>query len=194
MSGIGVAGGAVRKQRKAPARKFYAVRRGARTGIFEDWEECKGYVYGFKNASFKSFAKADEAQAWLEGSPPPPDSGRLSEDGCESSGSDQAWRAEASYSPSESLVTPGATYRLDFDGGARGNPGPAGFGYAIVDAGADTILMKRGGCLPLPTTNNVAEYSGLIAGLEAALALGVRNIAVQGDSEVVVKQWRGCTR
>lgn len=78
------------------------------------------------------------------------------------------------------------------DGGSRGNPGPAAYGAVLFDDGGD--VLREVGAFLGTTTNNVAEWSGLIAGLEAALELGVDEIAVRLDSELVVKQLSGAYR
>lgn len=78
---------------------------------------------------------------------------------------------------------------VEADGGSRGNPGPAGYG-AIVCDGDNEILLERKGYLGI-TTNNVAEYSGLICGLTAAKELGARAVAVRMDSKLVVEQMNG---
>ena len=98
----------------------------------------------------------------------------------------------------------------EFDGASRGNPGPAGAGAALLE-GTDgsqvcmsimlpgchsfnqplaCCLLQVGSiCLNLGImTNNQAEYYGLLAGLEACKAVGVRRISVRGDSQLVVKQ------
>jgi ribonuclease HI len=79
--------------------------------------------------------------------------------------------------------------KLSTDGGARGNPGPAAFGY-VLEAPDGTVLEARGETIGV-ATNNVAEYRALIAGLEAALARGVTELEVVSDSELLVKQMRG---
>lgn len=79
--------------------------------------------------------------------------------------------------------------RLSTDGGARGNPGPAAFGY-VVEAEDGTVLAEHGERIGV-ATNNVAEYRALIAGLERAIALGVDEVDVVSDSELLVKQMRG---
>jgi ribonuclease HI len=76
-----------------------------------------------------------------------------------------------------------------FDGGARGNPGPAGFGVHIVDD-AGTVLSEQHGSLGI-ATNNVAEYRGLIAALQWAVEHGVTQLTVRGDSLLIVEQMRG---
>jgi ribonuclease HI len=79
--------------------------------------------------------------------------------------------------------------RLSTDGGARGNPGPAAYGY-VLEAEDGTVLDARGEAIGV-ATNNVAEYRGLIAGLAKALELGVTEVEVVADSELLVKQMRG---
>jgi ribonuclease HI len=79
--------------------------------------------------------------------------------------------------------------RLSTDGGARGNPGPAAYGY-VLETEDGTVLAAQGETIGV-ATNNVAEYSALIAGLEKALELGVGEVEVVSDSELMVKQMRG---
>ena len=79
--------------------------------------------------------------------------------------------------------------RLSTDGGARGNPGPAAFGY-VLEAEDGTVLAQHGEAIGV-ATNNVAEYRALLAGLARALALGVSELEVVSDSELLVKQMRG---
>lgn len=79
--------------------------------------------------------------------------------------------------------------RLFTDGGARGNPGPAAYGYVLEDADG-TVLDARGEAIGV-ATNNVAEYSGLVAGLTKAVELGVGELEVVSDSELMVRQMTG---
>jgi ribonuclease HI len=79
--------------------------------------------------------------------------------------------------------------KLSTDGGARGNPGPAAYGY-VLETEDGTVLDARGETIGR-ATNNVAEYRALIAGLESAAERGVTELAVVSDSELLVKQMRG---
>jgi len=79
---------------------------------------------------------------------------------------------------------------VEADGGSRGNPGPAGYGAVVLDAGSGELLAERSGFLGI-TTNNVAEYQGLIAGLTAAAELGARTVTVRMDSKLVIEQMSG---
>lgn len=79
---------------------------------------------------------------------------------------------------------------VEADGGSRGNPGPAGYGAVVRDAASGAVLAERKDGLGV-TTNNVAEYRGLIAGLEAARHVGATEVAVRMDSRLVVEQMLG---
>jgi probable phosphoglycerate mutase len=79
---------------------------------------------------------------------------------------------------------------LEADGGARGNPGPAGYGAVVRDAATGAVLAERSESLGI-ATNNVAEYSGLIAGLRAAAELGATDVEIRMDSKLVIEQMAG---
>jgi ribonuclease HI len=78
------------------------------------------------------------------------------------------------------------------DGGSRGNPGPSAIGAVVLDPASDpprrlaTVSEYIG-----VTTNNVAEYRALVAGLEAAAPYGARRVRVRADSKLVVEQVKG---
>jgi probable phosphoglycerate mutase len=75
------------------------------------------------------------------------------------------------------------------DGGARGNPGPAGYGVRIESADG-TVIDELHGALGI-ATNNVAEYNGLLAALEWAVDHDARELRIRSDSELLVKQMLG---
>ncbi len=79
--------------------------------------------------------------------------------------------------------------RLQTDGGARGNPGPAGIGVVIKNAQGE-IVEQQAKFLGI-TTNNQAEYRAVILGLERCLALGGTEVEVVADSELLIKQAMG---
>ena len=79
--------------------------------------------------------------------------------------------------------------RLSTDGGSRGNPGPAAYGY-VLESEDGHVLDARGEAIGT-ATNNVAEYRGLLAGLESALERGVSELEVVSDSELLVRQMLG---
>ena len=81
---------------------------------------------------------------------------------------------------------------LMVDGAARGNPGEAGCGAIIYDEAGEVVKEL---CRYLGhTTNNVAEYQGLLVGLEGALRLGARRLQIRSDSELLVRQLNGLYR
>ncbi|OBA78083.1 bifunctional RNase H/acid phosphatase [Mycobacterium sp. 1164966.3] len=80
--------------------------------------------------------------------------------------------------------------RIEADGGSRGNPGPAGYGAVVRSADGATVLAETKEAIGR-ATNNVAEYRGLIAGLDAAVKLGATEAAVSMDSKLVVEQMSG---
>jgi ribonuclease HI/probable phosphoglycerate mutase len=90
-------------------------------------------------------------------------------------------------------------YTLMFDGGSRGNPGISGCGFIIYSSidenenNSQKIIEIASGSEYLGNnqTNNYAEYSGLIKGLEAALSVGLTNLKIEGDSILVIRQMLG---
>ncbi|MFF4617963.1 bifunctional RNase H/acid phosphatase [Nonomuraea jabiensis] len=84
------------------------------------------------------------------------------------------------------------SYVIEADGGSRGNPGPAGYGAVVMDASDGQVLAEAAEAIGV-TTNNVAEYRGLIAGLQAVLRLGGEGapVAVRMDSKLVIEQMAG---
>src|SRR3954447_5802428 len=76
---------------------------------------------------------------------------------------------------------------IEADGGARGNPGPAGYGAVVRDADTGAVLREVADGIGV-ASNNVAEYRGLIAGLQAALDVGAAEVDVRMDSLLVVNQ------
>ena len=79
---------------------------------------------------------------------------------------------------------------VEADGGSRGNPGPAGYGAVVREHPSGGILLERAGSIGV-TTNNVAEYTGLIEGLKAAFELKATQVDVRMDSKLVVEQMSG---
>lgn len=79
--------------------------------------------------------------------------------------------------------------RLYTDGGARGNPGPAASAY-VLEAADGSVLEARAEAIGVQT-NNVAEYTALLHGLRRAAELGITELEVVSDSELMVKQMRG---
>jgi ribonuclease HI len=81
-----------------------------------------------------------------------------------------------------------ARYTASIDGGARGNPGPAGWGAVVETPDGRTVELH--GAMPR-ATNNVAEYTALIGALEWCRAQGATDVAIRSDSLLLVQQMRG---
>ncbi|OBA71160.1 bifunctional RNase H/acid phosphatase [Mycobacterium sp. 1554424.7] len=79
---------------------------------------------------------------------------------------------------------------VEADGGSRGNPGPAGYGAVVRSADRSTVLAETKQAIGV-ATNNVAEYRGLIAGLDDALQMGATEVEAFLDSKLVVEQMSG---
>jgi ribonuclease HI/probable phosphoglycerate mutase len=75
------------------------------------------------------------------------------------------------------------------DGASRGNPGPSSYGWTLVDDSGKCV-REAGKRLP-EGTNNVAEYEAMVAGLTAACELGIKQVVVRADSELVIRQVTG---
>lgn len=86
----------------------------------------------------------------------------------------------------------GLAVQVNTDGGARGNPGPAAIGAVVRAAGTSEmeVLAEISRTIG-ETTNNVAEYAAVIAGLEAARDLGADDVRLESDSELLIKQLKG---
>ena len=82
----------------------------------------------------------------------------------------------------------GGTATANIDGGSRGNPGPAGYGVRVETEDGSIVELKQ--ALPL-ATNNVAEYSGLLAALRWSADSGIAKLHIRSDSELLVKQMKG---
>jgi len=82
-----------------------------------------------------------------------------------------------------------ASFTVNVDGGARGNPGPAAIGVVLRDA--DGEIVEAVGETIGSATNNVAEYRALLRGIELAAAHGATHLELVGDSELVVRQVEG---
>ena len=98
---------------------------------------------------------------------------------------------EAFNEESSTIISPDKTYLLQFDGGARGNPGIAGSGMVLYDPDDMKELWCGWKYLGDNVTNNAAEYNGLLLGIYCARSLGVKKIRAEGDSRLIVKHVTG---
>jgi ribonuclease HI len=202
--------------------KVYAVARGRKVGIVDNWEACKAATWGVSGCLFRSFSTQAEARAWLSvaagdgesagAATAPADAAAAPAPGLLRLG--PRGPAEAAAAPAPGLLRLGPRgFVARFDGACLGNPGPGGagallyglppphssgardynVGHGVGVAQGWEVLWSGAEHVGGDTTNNVAEYTGLLLALKAALRLGMGHgaLLVQGDSELIIRQVLG---
>ena len=143
------------------AKKFYAVKRGRKTGLFTVWAECAAQVKGFQGAVYKGFMTEEEARAWLGGA---------------DARAEQPRAAAEMAAPS----APDADYIIHTDGSCLRNPGGAGGWAAVIETAATGAVEEKSGGAP-ETTNNRMELTAALMAL-TAVPEGAR-VALYTDSQ-----------
>ena len=143
------------------AKKFYAVKRGRKTGLYTVWAECAAQVKGFQGAVYKGFMTEDEARAWLGGA---------------NARTEQTRAAAEMAEPS----APDADYIIHTDGSCLRNPGGAGGWAAVIETAATGAVEEKSGGAP-ETTNNRMELTAALMAL-TAVPEGAR-VALYTDSQ-----------
>ena len=143
------------------AKKFYAVKRGRKTGLFTVWAECAAQVKGFQGAVYKGFMTEEEARAWLGGA---------------DARTEQPRAAAEMAAPS----APDADYIIHTDGSCLRNPGGAGGWAAVIEMAATGAVEEKSGGDP-ETTNNRMELTAALMAL-SAVPEGAR-VALYTDSQ-----------
>ena len=143
------------------AKKFYAVKRGRKTGLFTVWAECAAQVKGFQGAVYKGFMTEEEARAWLDGA---------------DARTEQPHAAAEMAAPS----APDADYIIHTDGSCLRNPGGAGGWAAVIETAATGAVEEKSGGAP-ETTNNRMELTAALMAL-TAVPEGAR-VALYTDSQ-----------
>ena len=143
------------------AKKFYAVKRGRKTGLYTVWAECAAQVKGFQGAVYKGFMTEDEARAWLGGA----------------DARTEQPRAAAEMAASSA---PDADYIIHTDGSCLRNPGGAGGWAAVIETTATGAVEEKSGGDP-ETTNNRMELTAALMAL-TAVPEGAR-VALYTDSQ-----------
>lgn len=171
---------------KSKGPKWYAVRVGRAAGVYRTWEACREQVEGFSGAAFQSFRSEAEARTYV-GSAAAKRPAADSEP--EPSGATSSKKQRAAEPPKRlKLVTEAEAgkaergiWTLRFDGGSRGNPGPAGGGSVLLTPeGAQKATLAR---FYGTRTNNFAEYTALLEGLRYAVrTLEVRPCCYWGEN------------
>ena len=143
------------------AKKFYAVKRGRKTGLYTVWAECAAQVKGFQGAVYKGFMTEEEARAWLGGA---------------DARTEQPRAAAKMAAPS----APDADYIIHTDGSCLRNPGGAGGWAAVIETAATGAVEEKSGGAP-ETTNNRMELTAALMAL-SAVPEGAR-VALYTDSQ-----------
>ena len=143
------------------AKKFYAVKRGRKTGLYTVWAECAAQVKGFQGAVYKGFMTEEEARAWLGGA---------------DARTEQPRAAAMTTAPS----APDADYIIHTDGSCLRNPGGAGGWAAVIETAATGAVEEKSGGAP-ETTNNRMELTAALMAL-SAVPEGAR-VALYTDSQ-----------
>lgn len=143
------------------AKKFYAVKRGRKTGLYTVWAECAAQVKGFQGAVYKGFMTEEEARAWLGGV---------------DARAEQPRAAAEMAAPS----APDADYIIHTDGSCLRNPGGAGGWAAVIETAATGAVEEKSGGAP-ETTNNRMELTAALMAL-SAVPEGAR-VALYTDSQ-----------
>lgn len=143
------------------AKKFYAVKRGRKTGLYTVWAECAAQVKGFQGAVYKGFMTENEARAWLGGA---------------DARAEQPRAAAEMAAPS----APDADYIIHTDGSCLRNPGGAGGWAAVIETAATGAVEEKSGGAP-ETTNNRMELTAALMAL-SAVPEGAR-VALYTDSQ-----------
>ena len=143
------------------AKKFYAVKRGRKTGLYTTWAECAAQVKGFQGAVYKGFMTENEARAWLGGA---------------DARTEQPRAAAEMAAPS----APDADYIIHTDCSCLRNPGGAGGWAAVIETTATGAVEEKSGGDP-ETTNNRMELTAALMAL-SAVPEGAR-VALYTDSQ-----------
>ena len=143
------------------AKKFYAVKRGRKTGLYTVWAECAAQVKGFQGAVYKGFMTEEEARAWLGGA----------------DARTEQPRAAAEMAAPSALD---ADYIIHTDGSCLRNPGGAGGWAAVIETAATGAVEEKSGGDP-ETTNNRMELTAALMAL-SAVPEGAR-VALYTDSQ-----------
>ena len=143
------------------AKKFYAVKRGRKTGLYTVWAECAAQVKGLQGAVYKGFMTEEEARAWLGGA---------------DARTEQPRAAAEMAAPS----APDADYIIHTDGSCLRNPGGAGGWAAVIETAATGAVEEKSGGAP-ETTNNRMELTAALMAL-SAVPEGAR-VALYTDSQ-----------
>ncbi|MGL5260488.1 MAG: viroplasmin family protein [Lachnospiraceae bacterium] len=142
------------------AKKFYAIRKGNKTGVFTTWEECKKYIHGYSGAEYKSFLTLDEAKQYID--------------------------VGAAYEKQVNTRSKGVEAYVD--GSYHATTKEFSYGMIILENGQEHMFYKKFQDEELAKMRNVAgEILGARAAMEYALEHGILEISIYYDYEGIAK-------
>lgn len=199
---------------RMPKQKYYAVSVGRVPGIYLNWNDCKDQVHKYPQALYKSFSNQNDAKHFLDRNQSKASASlHASRKGDQPIERDKTVNSKRKAPPPTTTAPSTARHPakkrakpaerpsvvIQFDGGARGNPGVAGAGASITIQGDSSFADERrtihvrqyvGEC----ATNNEAEYQGLLVALQVVREQyrdGVNRLIIQGDSKLIIEQLKG---
>ena len=165
---------------------YYAVAKGVKIGIFNTWTECASYTQGYGGSLYKRFKTKKEAEKFIEDCAikleNPPEKKTKKEKPIIEINSEGYFILKDSQTDKLHL--------LQFDGASDPNPGPSAGGAVLFHPGTTDPVFERYEFIP-HATNNEAEYNGLIIGLQEAADAGIKNLLIEGDSNLIINQFAG---
>ena len=157
---------------------YYAVAKGVKIGIFNTWTECASYTQGYGGSLYKRFKREIQNKTKTKKTNPETKKEKPIIE----------INSEGYFILKDSQTD--KLHLLQFDGASDPNPGPSAGGAVLFHPGTTDPVFERYEFIP-HATNNEAEYNGLIIGLQEAADAGIKNLLIEGDSNLIINQFAG---
>lgn len=169
------------------AKKYYAVRKGRKTGVFATWAECQKQVTGFSGAEFKSFGTMEEAKAFVGGESAQAAPGNKGDTA--GGGASDVISAAGNRMPSQNSSGGVIAY---VDGSYRSDTGEFSYGMVILQDGEEHTFCQKMTDKELALMHNVAgEIKGSEAAMQYAMDHNIPEITIYHDYEGIAKWCTG---
>lgn len=167
--------------------KYYAVKKGFKTGVFKSWDECKEQVHGYSSAEYKSFKSVDEANAYINGYDLTPS--KINKTSIKDPSTNRPNDIDKKYPEWDNPY-------VYIDGSYNDKDGTYGYGGFLIDSEGKKYILQ--GCsknAEMSSMRNVAgEIAGAVAGATLAVKLGIKKINIfydyQGIESWVTGAWK----
>lgn len=172
------------------AEKYYAVKRGVKTGIFRTWQECSASVKGYSGAIYKSFQTKEEAEAFLLGGADALRKKESVEERAEKTKGQSTWRAESKKAEPEgdTVWEEEGWVRIYVDGSYHAKTGEFSYGMVVLNGQTEETYCKSFRDEALSSMHNVAgEIKGAEAAMRYALEHGIDKIVIYHDYEGIAR-------